>query len=146
TAAKILALPEMSDVRGITGVDVRSFREHIRFGLKLRRWLGLIPSLRPGDVDNLGRSVPLEIANPQVEYLETKWFPGCCQIYRRSALEGLAFDEELPTYGGEDLDFSMRVAQRGRLLLCGALRFEHHTDPAGRCSSVERMWQCGFGI
>jgi hypothetical protein len=66
-------------------------------------------------------------------------------IYRRAAIAGLLFDEELPTYGGEDRDFSFRVGREWALLLDGDLKLRHFRSGESRDSSVERTRQSGFG-
>lgn len=67
-------------------------------------------------------------------------------IYRRSAAEGLAFDEILPTYGGEDRDFSMRVGDRHKLLFCGDLHLQHLSSTAHRVTGTKQVYQTAFGI
>ena len=53
--------------------------------------------------------------------------------YRRSALEGLCFDESLPGYGlGEDLDISFSLSDRWQLYRCALLRIHHQRDPQHR--------------
>ena len=71
--------------------------------------------------------------------------PGFGMIYRRAAIEGLRFDELLPTYGGEDRDFSMRVGERYRLLICGDLQLQHHYSTEGRNDGLIRLRECSFG-
>ena len=66
-------------------------------------------------------------------------------IYRRAAISNLWFDERLPTYGGEDRDFSHQVGLRSRLLICGDLHLRHHRAPASRDRDVHRSYQEGFG-
>jgi hypothetical protein len=66
-------------------------------------------------------------------------------IYRRAAIAGLLFDEELPTYGGEDRDFSFRVGREWPLLLDGDLKLRHFRTGESRDSAVERTRQGGFG-
>jgi hypothetical protein len=66
-------------------------------------------------------------------------------IYRRAAVRGIYFDELLPTYGGEDRDFSMRVAQHCRLLIVGDLLIKHHYTRQGRDSGLNRLRESSFG-
>jgi hypothetical protein len=66
-------------------------------------------------------------------------------IFRRRAVENLRFDELIPTYAGEDRDFSMQVGWQWRLLLCGDLRLHHHATPQGRDSDLQRNFQSAFG-
>ncbi len=61
---------------------------------------------------------------------------GCNMAFRRSAVEGMRFDERLVLYGWlEDLDFGARVARdRGRLVKLGAAIGAHLGVKGGRVS------------
>jgi hypothetical protein len=67
-------------------------------------------------------------------------------LYRREALAGLSFDEGLPTYGGEDRDFSMLVGARSRLVLCADLKLSHHYAPTSRTVGSARVREMVFGM
>ena len=142
----LLARPDMQDIGGVTGYDVLNYPSPLSGKWRMRYWLGAIPSLKPGDADHLGRAVPVSFLQPLSGSIEVGWLSGFCMIYRRAAMAGLFFDEHLPTYGGEDRDFSMRVAQHWRLVLCGDLRVRHHCTAQGRASDVGRMFQTAFGV
>jgi hypothetical protein len=73
-----------------------------------------------------------------------KWLPGFCQIFRRSAIEGLSYDEHC--IAAEDRDFSMDVGSRSRLLFCGDLEIEHHMDSQGRLPAVRQIWRAAFAL
>lgn len=145
-AMVVLATPACADVGGITGWDVSYFAQPLTAGWRLRRWLGIVPPLEPGAVDRIGRRVPLELAPRTAAPRAVGWLPGCCMIYRRAALAGLRFDELLPTYAGEDKEFSAEVARRWRLLLVPDLHYVHHRTPAVRDAEWRRLYQVGFGM
>ncbi|MBV9743961.1 MAG: glycosyltransferase family 2 protein [Acidobacteriia bacterium] len=142
----LLSRSDMQDVGGVTGYDVLNYPSPVSGKWRLRHWLGAIPSLKPGDADRLGRAVPVSFLQPLSGSIDVGWLSGFCMIYRRGAIAGLFFDEHLPTYGGEDRDFSMRVAEHWRLVLCGDLRVQHHCTAQGRVSDVGRMFQTAFGV
>jgi GT2 family glycosyltransferase len=137
--------PGMEQVGGITGYDVVNYPQAINLRWRLRRLLRTIPSLEPGAINRLGASVPVSFFPPFSGSKPVGFFYGFCMIYRRSAIAGLSFDEELPTYGGEDRDFSFRAAQRAPLLLAGDLHLKHFRSEQSRDSLVERTRQTGFG-
>jgi GT2 family glycosyltransferase len=65
--------------------------------------------------------------------LEVDWLSGCCMSYRATVFSWGQFDETLPGYGlGEDVDFSYRVRQKGRLIVTPNARLEHHQSPRNR--------------
>ena len=141
----MLVSPGMQDVGGLTGYDVLNYPSAVTMRWKVRWLLGAIPSLDPGDADHLGRAVPVSFMTPYSGCRSVKWLSGFCMIYRRSAIGDSRFDEKLPTYGGEDRDFSMLIGSEWRLLLCGDLHLQHHCTKEGRDSDVERMFETGFG-
>jgi len=141
-----MAEPGMRDVGGITGFDTSYYPQPITFSWRLRHWLGVVPGLVPGAVDHLGRRVPVEFAGPAPVRLDVGWLPGFCMIYRREAVSGLRFDEHLPTYAGEDKEFSLEVGQRWRLTLCADVTLVHHRSTAARDDEVDRTWQIGYGM
>jgi glycosyltransferase involved in cell wall biosynthesis len=141
----IFANPTMRDVGGITPYDTLHYPFAVTLRWRLRAWLGVMPSLNPGEVDRLGRAVPISFLKPWSGNKQIGWLPGFGMIYRRAAVDGLRFDELLPTYGGEDRDFSMRVGERSRLLICGDLHLQHHYSTEGRNDGLIRLRECSFG-
>jgi glycosyltransferase involved in cell wall biosynthesis len=146
--AKIIHLFEGGDLKdagGISAYDTRNYGRPFSLRWKVRAKLGVVPPLEPGNIDRLGRSIPLGFAEPFVGCKDVGYLYGFCMIYRREAIGDLRFDETLPTYAGEDRDFSSRVGMRWRLVLCGDLQLEHHCSPQSRDSVVQRTFQAGFG-
>jgi glycosyltransferase involved in cell wall biosynthesis len=141
----IFLKPEAVSVGGLTGYDPLNYSSPVTARWRLKKLLGAIPSLTPGDVDHLGRAVPVSFLKPWAGHREIGWLPGFCMIYRRQAIDGLRFDEKLPTYGGEDRDFSMYVGSYWKLWICGDLKVNHHGAQTGRDSHLERIYQTGFG-
>lgn len=141
----LLERPDMQSVGGVTGYDTLTYGTPMAPRWRIRRFFGAIPSLVPGAIDHLGRAVPVSFVRPFSGCKEIGWLAGFCMIYRRAAVEGLQFDECLPTYGGEDRDFSIQVGLRWKLVLCGDLLLNHHGSAEGRESDVYRMLQNSFG-
>jgi GT2 family glycosyltransferase len=68
---------------------------------------------------------------------ETDTLYGCNMVIKSAAASGMMFDERLPLYGWlEDIDFTYRLGQRGRL--CASERFAgvHMGSKGGRNSGV----------
>lgn len=60
---------------------------------------------------------------------------GCNMFVRRAALGDVRFDERLPLYGWlEDFDFSLRLAERGRVVKFEGARMVHLAEQGGRTS------------
>lgn len=145
SAAAILARGDMENAGGLSAYDVLHYPQPINLRWRMRRLLRLVPRLEGGTVDRFGRSVPLSFLRPFTGLKQVGFFYGFCMIYRRAAVAGLWFDEQLPTYGGEDRDFSFRVGRRWKLMVSGDLALQHHCSPEARDSSLGRTWQAGFG-
>ena len=144
-AVALFERADMKDIGGLTAYDVLNYSAPLSRRWRMRLSLRVIPSLEPGSIDRLGRSVPLTFLQPFSGVKPVGYFGGFCMIYRRSAISNLWFDEQLPTYGGEDRDFSFRVGQRSRLLICGDLQVQHHHALESRDDDVHRTYQDGFG-
>ena len=60
---------------------------------------------------------------------------GCNMMFRRSAVQGLRFDEALPLYGWqEDIDFSAQLQSRGRVVKCHRIVGVHRGVKGSRVS------------
>jgi glycosyltransferase involved in cell wall biosynthesis len=145
TVAAIFARTGNERVGGLSAYDVLHYPQRVNLRWRVRRLLRVVPRLEGGTVDRFGRSVPVSFLRPFTGLRPVGFFHGCCMIYRRAAIDGLWFDEGLPTYGGEDRDYSFRVGQRWQLMLSGDLTMEHHSAPEARDSAVHRTWQAAFG-
>jgi glycosyltransferase involved in cell wall biosynthesis len=143
--ASVFERSGLQDVGGLAAYDVLNYSSAISMRWRVRRSLRVIPNLEPGSIDRLGRAVPISFLKPFSGLKPIGHLGGFCMIYRRLAISGLWFDEQLPTYGGEDRDFSFRVGQRSRLLICGDLHVKHHHEQQSRDSDVRRTYQDGFG-
>ncbi len=142
---ELLESPEMKVVGGMSGFDTLHYGQPVSQRWRLRSKLKIVPELRPGAIDRLGRSIPVSMMQPFHGCKPVDYLYGFCMIYRREAIQGMRFDEDLPTYAGEDREFSYRVGQEWRLMLCGDLLMEHHSAPESRETSVQRTYQAGFG-
>ena len=135
--------PELADVGGMTGYDTANYGRQLSGRWKMRHRLGMLPTLEPGGADHLGRSVPLAFFAPFQGCREVKWLPGFCQIFRRSVIEGMRYDELSVV---EDRDFSMEVARKSRLVACGELRLAHMYDKQGRHRQAVQVRRAAFGL
>jgi glycosyltransferase involved in cell wall biosynthesis len=135
----------MAGIGGVTAYDVINYPQRVNSRWRLRRLLRIIPSLRPGDISRLGASVPVSFFPRFSGLRPVGFFYGFCMIFRRAAIDGLWFDQDLPTYGGEDRDFSFRVSREWPLMLCGDLEIRHFRSEQSRDSLVQRTYQTGYG-
>ena len=76
------------------------------------------------------------VTRPVVSY-EAHSLYGCNMVYRCSAIADLRFDEALPLYGWqEDIDFSVRISRKGRLVQSDAFQGVHRGVKSARLSGV----------
>ncbi len=98
-----------------------------------RRWLYRLLQLEgraPGAMSLSGVNTPFEgdPAKPN----RVDWLVGCSMSYRRSTIEGFAFNESLTGTRGEDVDFSTAVGARALLLIAPGAYVVHHESPVNR--------------
>ena len=139
---RVLAQPDMEKTGGLTAFDdanVTSPGARWHF----RHWMRITPTLEPGSSTHLGRSIPFSFFQPFTGCRFVQWLPGFCQIFRRAAIEGMEYDEEIVV---EDRDFSMRVGDRWRLAICGDIHMEHRPDPEARHSTVKQIKRASYGL
>jgi len=56
-----------------------------------------------------------------------QWLPTRAVIYRISEIKNLRFDKKLGVYGYlEDLDFSLQLKKRGKLMVCSDAKYTHN--------------------
>jgi glycosyltransferase involved in cell wall biosynthesis len=143
---ELFASPEMRDVGGITGYDEKNYGCKPAGRYMVRRCLGCYPDFQPGGVGLCSSTIPLSWAKPFSGARDVHWLPGFCSIYRRDAINGLRFDAQLTGYGAEDALFSIAVARKWRLAMCGDLRLQHHFDPAARSSDDTVVYGASFAL
>lgn len=115
---------------------------------RLRRLLGIVDDLTPGRYCRSGMSIAWRGLDRSRPVVEVEWLPGYAMLWRTADARAVRFDEGFAGYAnGEDLDFGLRMARRGRLAIAthAALRHEHvaagRPDPyrLGRMT-VEHAW------
>lgn len=100
---------------------------------RLRRLLYIVPALAPGRYYRSGISTPWSFLPPTDAVLEGDWLPGGATMWRTQVARETGFNEGFAGYGsGEDLEFSLRIGKRGRLLLNGGARVLHLHESGGR--------------
>jgi GT2 family glycosyltransferase len=70
------------------------------------------------------------------------WLPGCCMSFDVKSINDLRFDERRSVWAlGEDVDFSLRVAQRGLLVHVPDAKLFHHLSPVNRDKNLDLITQ-----
>ncbi len=109
---------------------------------RVRRALGVVPSLRPGAYTTSGMSVPWRFMSPDTAaaagaasggLVEGDWLPGCVMVWRTEQAREIGFCERLDGYAsGEDLEFSLRMREYGPLAVETDARVLHLAAAGGR--------------
>ncbi|HLA24669.1 MAG TPA: glycosyltransferase [bacterium] len=100
---------------------------------RLRRFLRVVSSLRPGAYEPSGMSIPWWGADQENGLLEGDWLPGGATMWKTAIAREVGFNEAFEGYGqGEDLDFCLRIRGKGKLFLAPAARVKHLRNPEGR--------------
>jgi GT2 family glycosyltransferase len=120
---------------GVVGVGAYIENQHTSPGLlwSFRRLLYIVPALTPGKYYRSGMSTPWSFLAPTTSLIEGDWLPGGATMWRTHEARETRFNESFAGYAsGEDLEFSLRVGRRGRLLLAGDARVLHLHAGSGR--------------
>jgi GT2 family glycosyltransferase len=103
-----------------------------------RRRLGIVPDLVPGRYHASGVSVPWRFQPRADTPVEGDWLPGCVTMWRTEVPRRIGFATDFAGYGnGEDLEFSLRAREMGRLVMVGRAVVVHHRDPGNRPEGYE---------
>jgi GT2 family glycosyltransferase len=124
-------------VVGVAGyIENEPRRPTPRWWLRLRA--RVVPSLQPGRYFRSGTSTPWGFLPPTTGWIEGDWLPGCASMWRTAAARDVGFNEGFVRYcSGEDLEFSLRMKEKGRLVVAGRARLLHLQDPGGRLDPFE---------
>lgn len=105
---------------------------------RLRTALKIVPHLRPGSYCRSGMSITWSFLPPNEELTEGQWLPGVA-MWKTAVVRELGFFEGFYGYcQGEDLEFSLRAARKGSLVMAGAARVLHLHEASGRPDHFKR--------
>lgn len=113
---------------------------------RVRRALGIVPSLRPGAYTASGMSVPWRFmprapgaaAPSPAGLVEGDWLPGGAMVWRTAEARAVGFCETLEGYAsGEDLEFSLRMRAYGPLAVAVNARVLHLPAAGGRPDQLQ---------
>lgn len=95
------------------------------------------PGICPSDARAMLASYDQRVAPPLVPFRDLDGLYGCNMAFRTDRISDVRFDERLRLYGWqEDVDFSVRVRPRGRIVKTFAFAGVHCGVKAGRSSGL----------
>jgi hypothetical protein len=120
-------------VGGVGGFEIDNpLAGRVPWRWRVRRALGVVPSLTPGLYTRSGNSIPLELSPPFTGCRDVDFLTGYCMAFRRHVLQEIRFVPDIGT--GEDLHYTLRVAHHYQLMHCGDARLRHLREPVARAS------------
>lgn len=103
------------------------------FRWQLLRMAKAVPDLTPGRYTRSGLSIPLRLLRDRQDLLAVDRLQGCCMAWRATLAQSLGFNEQFDGYcQAEDLEFSLRAARHGTLLISTKATALHLQEPGGR--------------
>ena len=103
---------------------------------RIRRWLGIVPSLRPGAYTRSGMSIPWDFLPRTEEVVEGQWLGGLAMMWKTAVAREVRFNERFANHSiGEDLDFGLRAGAHGKVLQAGKARVLHLPELSGRANA-----------
>lgn len=106
-------------------------KEPSRF--KMRQKFGLLPDVPPGFMPSFSHGRSVSFLPPSGNVYEVEQIMGGVSSYKKEVFNHVLFSTYFEGYGlYEDVDFSLRLAKRGKLYVNTKARLEHHHDGSGR--------------
>jgi len=100
---------------------------------QLLRLLRAVPDLMPGRYTRSGLSIPLRLLQPTEDLLPVERLQGCSMAWRSALARRLGFNEQFGGYcQAEDLEFSCRAGEHGKLFISSKATARHLHEPGGR--------------
>lgn len=97
------------------------------------------------DGETLGAVLPSGVNIGSYEASEKfymDWLPGCSMSFSTQAIRGIKFDERRAVWPlGEDVDFCLRIGERGKLVFVPGAEIAHHLSPINRDEETEILFQ-----
>lgn len=125
-------LRDHPDIVGV-GACIDNCSSEVSLRWRLRRLLFVVPSLQGGRYFSSGVSTPWRYMAPAAEIVDGDWLPGGAAMWRTSAARAVGYAERLDGYGAaEDLEFSLRMARCGRMVVSREARLLHLMAGDGR--------------
>jgi GT2 family glycosyltransferase len=126
-------------VGAVGGAIVNQINRAIPRRWRLRLALGLVPRVEPGTYHHSGTSTPRGLQKPFTGTKPVDVLPGCAFAFRREVLEQERFSEFFDGYSqGEDLEMSLRVGRRWKVISSGDARVIHKPAAGGRPGSFAK--------
>lgn len=110
----------------------------------IRRWrfrflLGIVPRIEPMRYAHCGTSNPRSMLKPFTGIRDVDLFPGCAFSVRCQVFRDERFSNFFEGYSqGEDVEMSLRVGRRWKVVCAGDAKVIHHEARAGRPPSFAK--------
>lgn len=135
----IFACDEERKIGAIGGSISNEMNRPVSFRWRIRMALHLVPGTEPMRYDAAGISLPKALAKPFSGIREVDIVPGGASCFRREVFSTSRFSMFFDGYSnGEDVEMSLRVGKRFRLLWSGDAQLRHNHAPGGRPTSFSR--------
>ena len=106
---------------------------------RIRFLLGIIPRIEPMRYAHCGTSNPRSMLKPFRGIREVDLLPGCAFSFRREVFESERFSNFFDGYSqGEDMEMSLRVRKRWKVVCAGDAKVEHREAKSGRPASFAK--------
>ena len=126
-------------IGGIAGCVLNEMDRPLAGRWRLRFALGIVPRIEPMIYYPSGTHVPRSVLKPFSGVRTIDVMPGCAWTFRRDVFGKERFSCFFEGYSqGEDLEMSLRVGRRWKLVCCGDARILHLPAGHGRPVSYTR--------
>ncbi|MCO6450547.1 MAG: glycosyltransferase family 2 protein [Caldilineales bacterium] len=139
--AELLAVYERrADAGGVMG-SCPEWRQSSGGAPRLKRLFGLTSVAATGEAVRVSKALGVGWVALPAREIPAEALVGFCMSFRRAAIEGMWFDENLGGYAdGEDVDFSLRAGRKSSLWQTPNARLQHHKSRSGRATLRRRFF------
>ncbi len=135
----VFAKDSRREVGAVRGFLTNGINKPLTRLWRLRYAIGLVPRSEPGRYHSSGTSGTWDMVAPFSGVRPVDVLAGGASAYRREVFEQDRFSEFFYGYAqGEDLEMSLRIGKRWKLLVCGDARVLHNHAESGRPTGIRR--------
>jgi glycosyltransferase involved in cell wall biosynthesis len=139
TVREVFVADTIKSIGAVGGCITNEWNRPLILRWRIRFLLGIVPRIDPMRYSHCGTSNPRSMLKPFRGIREVDLLPGCAFSFRRQVFESDRFSNFFDGYSqGEDMEMSLRVRRRWKVVCAGDAKVEHRESRSGRPASFAK--------